>query len=453
MTEQKIYEIINEVYGYEIINETALENLRSSRDVIVSELGIESIYEFLSYEITEFSEARKSIHVRRFYQVFKDIFALDSFTIESFHKIQAGCLYSALTSGIIRGYGSYDYSGFVNEVLQQVRAGGNGGASMAPADILAEISRQFSQFSRISLGIYGLQIFTKYGICLEKLRLRSLGSARKIFMDLLRKAGDGKDPLPELKKILNIGLPDESKVNDAIDEYIDYATKGVMEDGIPLSRSKSIRKLVESIKEVKSEAKKAFSGLLIDLESLRRYVDSLKEKLPVYEMNRENSDFALLYFSMVEKLILDFDRLNYYEDIYFIKRLNSMFMNRVRGVFDAQMVEELSAIRRKCIKIIEGNLEGYSVYELDGTLNAFSMDNEDFSERFNADEDEVEDTRDELMKYLRKQLEIAYEIRRNLKDNLSGILNPDIMQEDSSGVLEAAITNFTDIREFLLEDE
>lgn len=453
MTEHRIFEIINEVYGYEIISEKTLNKLKSSSDVIVSEFGIESIYEFLSYDITEFTESRKSIHVRRFYQSFKDIFDINGFTIEAFHKIQAGCLYSALTSGITRGYGSYDYTGFVSEVLQRVRSKGNSDSGMTPADMLEEITGQFKLFSRISLGIYSLQIFTKYGMCLEKLKLGKLESSSKLFIDVLKKIEEGNDASDDIKKILDLRIPTENKINEAVDEYIDYAVNGVMEEGIPLNRSKATKELMNSVEEVRIHAKKAFTALLMDVESIRRYKKNLKEKLNVFIRSNDNNDISILYVSMLEKLILDFGKLSYYEDIYFIKRLNAMFVNKVEDVFDAQMAEESSIIREQCIRIIEQNLDGYSVFELDGVLNALSMHKEDFAFRYSYDKEEIEEVLGELKKYLRLQLEMVYDIRRNMKENLSEILSADILQEESSDILVNAISNFTDIRSFLLEEE
>ncbi|MBN1624177.1 MAG: hypothetical protein JXN10_06050 [Clostridia bacterium] len=453
MTEQRIFEIINEVYGYEIISNPVLEKLRESRDIIVSEFGIESIYEFLSYDITEFSEARKSIHVRRFYQGFKKIFNLETFTFESFHKIQAGCLYSALTSGIMRGYGSYDYTGFVSEILQMVRSGESGSAGMTPLDMLSEISGQFELFSRISLGIYSLQIFTKYGICMDKLRFTPLMNSRKLFLTVLKKLEEGKDAVAEIQKILKLRIPTDEKINEVLDEYIDYAVNGVMEEGIPISRSRSSRELSDSVDELKTQARKSFTSLFIDIEGLRRYQNSIEERLGIYKRNKDSSDISILYISMLEKFVSDCAKLSYYEDIYFIKRLNAMFVSKVKEVFEAQMEEEKSEIREQCIRIIESNIDGYSVHELDGVLSALSLHRDDFSVQFSVESDDIERTLDELKIYLRQQLEIVYDIRRNLKENLLEILRADILEDGSSGILVNVISNFTDIKEFLLEEE
>lgn len=454
MNETRIAEIINEVYGYEIIDEIAETELKSSRDVILSELGIESIYEFLSYDITEFQKARKSIHVRRYYQMFHKIFRFESFTIESFHMIQAGCLYSALTSGIMRGYGAYEYTGFVSEVLAKVRNGSRtGGASLSLSGMIDEISRQFELFSRVSLGIYSLQIFTKYGICFEKLKLAKLEQSKKLFAEVLRKIEEGKEALPEIKKLLRLKLPDEKKIDEVIDEYIEYAVKGVMEVGIPLSRSRTTRKLTESVADAEIEGEKAFAGLYIDIENARYYQKNLKDRLYIYERNEGADDVSILYISMLDKLIHDFQKLRYYEDIFFIKRLNSLFIEHVKDVFDAQMNEELNNIRERCVRIIEENIDGFTVYELDGALNAISMYKNEFDEQFSLDPDDSSNAENELRKYLRQQLEVTYEIRKNLRENLSGILNPDILQNEQSDILDNAIRNFTDIKGFLLEEE
>jgi hypothetical protein len=454
MTETRIAEIINEVYGYAIIDDFAESELKSNRNVILSELGIESIYEFLSYDITEFQEARKSIHVRRFYQMFRKIFRFESFTIESFHMIQAGCLYSALTSGIMRGYGAYEYTGFVSEVLAKVRnVSGTGKASLSLAGMIDEISRQFELFSRVSLGIYSLQIFTKYGICFEKLKLAQLEQSKKLFAEVLRKIEQGQEALPEIRKLLKLKLPDDKKIDEVTDEYIEYAVKGVMEEGIPISRSRLNKKLTESVSDARKEGKKAFAGLYIDVESARYYQRNLQERLNIYERNEGADDVSILYVSMLDKLIHDFQKLRYYEDIFYIKRLNSLFIEHVKDVFDAQMNEEISNIREQCVRIIEENIDGFNVYELDGALNAISMHKEEFDEQFSIEADESSNAENELRKYLRQQLEMTYEIRKNLRENLSGILNPDILQNEQSGILDNAIRNFTDIKGFLLEEE
>ncbi len=453
MTEHRIFEIINEIYGYEIINEEALEKLKGSRDAIVSEFGIESIYEFLSYDITEFSEARKSIHVRRFYQGFKEIFNLGAFTIEAFHKIQAGCLYSALTSGVMRGYGSYDYSGFVSEVLQTVRSGDHGNTGITPVELLEEISGQFRLFSRISIGIYSLQIFTKYGLCMDKLKFVPLENSRKLFLDVLKKLEDGREAISDIQKILKLRIPTDDKINEVIDEYIEYAVRSVMEDGIPISRSKASKELTDSVDEIKTQARKAFTSLFIDIEGLRRFRNSIDEKFNIYKRNKDSSDISILYISMLEKLISDYNKLSYYEDINLIKRLNAMFVSKVSDVFYAQMVEEQGAIREQCIRIIESNINSYKVHELDGVLSALSLHKDDFAVQFSVDSEELDRTLDELKSYLRQQLELVYDIRRNLKDSLEDILRADLLEEESSGILVNVISNFSDIKEFLLEDE
>ncbi|HPQ47097.1 MAG TPA: hypothetical protein PLP30_07005 [Clostridia bacterium] len=453
MTEYSIFEIINEVYGYEIIGADALEKLRASRDVLLSEFGIESIYEFLSYDITEFSDARKSIHVRRFFQGFKEIFDLKAFNFEAFHKIQAGCLYTALTSGIMRGYGSYDYSGFVNEVLQTVRTGGEGRAGMTPVEMLGEITGQFELFSRISLGIYSLQIFTKYGIGMDKLNLGPLVQSHKLFIKVLKSIESGADATGDIKRILKLRIPSDEKINEMVEEYVEYAVSGVMEEGIPISRSKAVRELTDSLDEVRTLAAKAFAPLYIDLDGLRKFQDSIRDKLDIYTRSMESSDISILFITLLEKLISDFGNLGYYEDVFFIRHLNSLFIGKVREVFNAQMEEEGNEIREQCIKIIENAIEGYKIHDLDSVLNALSLHSEDFSRQYSLADEEIEGILSELKTYLRQQLETVYDIRRNLKENLSDILRPEILEDEASKILNNAIFNFADIRNFLLEEE
>ena len=76
-----------------------------------------------------------------------------------------------------------------------------------------------------------------------------------------------------------------------------------------------------------------------------------------------------------------------------------------------------------------------------------------FAVQFSVDSEELDRTLDELKSYLRQQLELVYDIRRNLKDSLEDILRADLLEEESSGILVNVISNFSDIKEFLLEDE
>ena len=130
-----------------------------------------------------------------------------------------------------------------------------------------------------------------------------------------------------------------------------------------------------------------------------------------------------------------------------------MFVSKVSDVFYAQMVEEQGAIREQCIRIIESNINSYKVHELDGVLSALSLHKDDFAVQFSVDSEELDRTLDELKSYLRQQLELVYDIRRNLKDSLEDILRADLLEEESSGILVNVISNFSDIKEFLLEDE
>ncbi|MBN2558074.1 MAG: hypothetical protein JXB33_04890 [Clostridia bacterium] len=454
MTENNTVDIINKVYGYEIINAQETLALKKSMGVILSELGIEPIYEFLSYDITEYSEARKTIHARRFYQLFKPVFSFTQFNMETFHKIQAGCLFISAISGIMRGYDEFEYSGFVREVLNELgRIDSGRYNSRTVKEKLLALQNLFDKFGHVSIGIYSLQIFTKFGMAMQKLNKTPEGYPRKLLDDIMEDINNQMHPIEKIRKLLSLEVATEAVINDVIDEYLDYAVSDISAYNISTEKKKSSKAKKGFAVEISAEVRDFFNGYKREARDIRQMTGSFREKLFIFDENPGNKSISVLYTALLDRLVRAYDNLRYYEEVSFVKQLNMIFINRIKELLSNQRKQEMNVIRSECIRIIENNITGMMVYELDGVLAALSVDKDEFDDVYGIDPEESETAMIELDDYLDANLDMAGKIQDDMRANLKRILNPELMGKAEKEMLQSVIYDFNHVLEFLSEDE
>jgi len=454
MTAKRTINLINKSYGYTIIGDTEESALLENRDVIVSELGIGTIAEFLSYDVTEFSEVRKTIHARRFYQLFKDIFSFKRFDMEAYHKIQAGCIFMIVLSGITRGINDYEYTGFVKDALSKIgKINISSGNSVSLNEKLFYIQNAFEKFSRISLGIYSLQIFTKYGIAIQQVNSVHEGAASRLLVEIIESMNEGKTASKKINKLLSMEIISPEKLEDMIDEYIDYAVADITVHSInPGSKKaeKANRKLAE---EISDEVHDAFSGFKKDVADLYNLNGSILDKKVIYEREYSQPGISVLFAALLERYSSLYERLWYYEGNSFIKRLNMIFIQRVKEMFAEQRKQEFTVVKNECIRIIEDGLPGISVYELEGVLNNLDEGKEMFDIRHGMEPLESKKVVDQLDAYLSDNLKTADSIQLEMKNNLSRILGPEGMPEGEMKILREIVYDFDAVVDLLTEDD
>ncbi|MFO7610942.1 MAG: hypothetical protein R6W99_00435 [Clostridia bacterium] len=454
MIENNTVDIINKVYGYEIISAPEILALKKSMDIILAELGIEPIYEFLSYDITEYSEARKTIHARRFYQLFKPVFSFTQFNMETFHKIQAGCLFISATSGIMRGYDEFEYSGFVREVLNELgRIDGGRYHNRTAKEKLMALQNLFDKFGHVSIGIYSLQIFTKFGMAMQKLNKVPEGYPRRLLDDIMEDINNQKNPIDKIRKLLSLEVASEAGINEAIDEYIDYALSDISAYSISAEKKKSSKSKKGLAAEISAEVRDFFNGYKKEARDIRHMSGSFRGKLLLFDENPGNKAISVLYTALLDRLVRAYDNLRYYEEVSFVKQLNMIFITRIKEILLEQRKQEMNVIRNECIRIIEDNIAGMMVYELDGVLAALSVDKDEFDDAYGIDSDESEAAIIELDDYLDANLDMAGKIQDDMRANLKRILNPGLMGKTEKEMLQSVIYDFNHVLEFLSEDE
>lgn len=454
MTAVRAINIINSAYGYSIISDAEESVLQEDKGKIISELGIGNIFEFLSYDVSEFSEARKTIHARRFYQIFKDVFSFTGFNMEAFHKIQAGCIFIVALSGITRGISDYEYSGFVKEALMQVLKIDTGNTRQSTLnEKLYYISSTFDKFSRISLGIYSLQIFTKYGLSIQEIYKTHEGAAGRLLVKIIDEMNAGKPAIEKINKLLGLEIVSPEKLENMIDEYIEYAVADItVQNASPGSR-KAERENKKMIDEIYREAHDAFAGFKMDAADLYSQNKDIIEKKPIYENEYMNKGISILFASLLERYVSRYERLWYYDGNSFIKQLNMIFISRVKEMFATQRKQELNVIKNECIRIIEEGLPGFVVYELEGVLNGFETGKSEFDIRHGINPDDSKAVFNELDAYLDANLKTAKSIQREMRNNLSGIIGPSGLPEGETEMLKEIVYDFEAILDLLTEDE
>lgn len=454
MTVERTIDLINKAYGYSIIGDAEESALMANREIIVSELGIGAIFEYLSYDVTEFSEVRKTIHARRFYQLFKDIFNFTGFNMEAFHKIQAGCIFIVVLSGITRGISDYEYSGFVKDALSKIGKISLSSRNRATLnEKLFYIQNTFEKFSRISLGIYSLQIFTKYGMVIQRINRVHEGAASRLLVEIIESMNEGKTASKEIIKLLSMEIISPEKLEDMIDEYIDYAVADITVQGLSPGSKKAERANRKLIEEISDEVHDAFSGLKKDVADLYNLNGSILDKKVIYDKEFNQPGIAVLFAALLERYSSLYERLWYYEGNSFIKRLNMIFIDRVKEMFAEQRKQEFTVVKNECVRIIEDGLPGISVYELEGVLNNLSIGKEMFDIRHDIDPAESEKVVEAIDAYLSANLKTAGSIQLEMKNNLSRILGPEGMPESEINILKEIVYDFDAVMDLLTEDE
>ena len=454
MTAEKTTNLINKAYGYPIIGDAEEAALQADRDVIISELGIGAIFEFLSYDVTEFSEVRKTIHARRFYQLFKNAFSFTGFNMEAFHKIQAGCIFMVAVSGITRGLSDYNYSGFVKDALEKI---GSLSATDSNRSSLNEklfyLKTTFEKFSHISLGIYSLQIFTKYGMSIQKVNKGHEGAASRLLVEIIEDMNMGKKASGKIDKLLSMDVVSPDELENIIDDYIDYAVADITVQGISPGSKKAERANKKLTDEISDEVHDAFSGLKIDAADLYSLNESIKLKKIIYDKEHGQPGVAVFFAALLERYVSLYERLWYYEGNSFIKRLNMIFITRVKEMFADQRKQELNVIKNECIRIIEDNLPGTNVYELEGILHGLDDMRKDFNIRNGLNSEDSEKAVEQLNAYLDANIKTGNSIKYEMKKNLSRILGPDGLPEGELRILRDIVYDFDEVMNLLTEED
>lgn len=454
MTAERTISIINSAYGYSIIGDAEESALLASREVIVSELGIGAIFEFLSYDVTEFSEVRKTIHARRFYQLFKDIFSFTGFNMEVFHKIQAGCIFMVVLSGITRGINDYEYSGFVKDALSKIgKININSSNRVTLNEKLFYIQSTFEKFNRISLGIYSLQIFTKYGMVIQRVNRVHEGVTSRLLVEIIEAMNEGKTASEKINKLLSMEIISPEKLEDMIDEYINYAVADITVQSMSPGSKKAEKANKKLFEEISDEVQDAFSGLKKDVADLYNLNGSILDKKVIYDREHDQPGISVLFAALLERYSSLYERLWYYEGNSFIKRLNMIFIDRVKIMFAEQRKQEFTVVKNECVRIIEDGLPGINVYELEGVLNNLDIGKEMFDIRHDIEPAESEKVVEIIDAYLTANLKTAENIQLEMKNNLSRILGPEALPESEMNILKEIVYDFDAVMDLLTEDE
>lgn len=454
MTAKRTIDIINSAYGYKIIGDNEEDTLIENREVIVSELGIGAISEFLSYDVTEFSEVRKTIHARRFYQLFKETFSFTSFNMEAFHKIQAGCIFMMVVSGITRGINDYEYTGFVKDALLKIGKISISGENRATLnEKLFYIQNAFDKFSRISLGIYSLQIFTKYGMAIQRVNRVHEGASSRLLVEITKSMNEGKKASKKINKLLSMEIISPEKLEDMIEEYISYAVADIAVQGTMPGSKKAEKATQKMTEEIYDEVHDAFSGLKKDVAELYNLNNIILDKKAIYEREYEQPGISVLFAALLERYSSLYERLWYYEGNTFIKRLNMIFILRVKEMFAEQRKQEFTVVKNECIRIIEYGLPGIRVFELEGMLNSLDEGKEIFDINHEVESTESKKVIDQIDAYLSANLKTADSIQLEMKKNLSRILGPEGMPEGEMKILREIVYDFDAVIDLLTEDD
>lgn len=445
--------IINKAYGYPIINDSEEIALKTESAVIISELGIGAIFEFLSYDVSEYSEVRKTIHARRFYQIFKEIFKFTEFNMESFHKMQAGCIFIVSLSGITRGMDDYEYSGFVLEALSKIGKISSNNTNASLNDKLFYVKSAFEKFSRISLGIYSLQIFTKYGMIMQKINRVHEGSAGRLFIEIVEDISKGQKASEKIDKLLSMEIISPENLDDMINEYIDYAVSDITVQGMVPGSKKAEKANKKLTAEISDEIHDAFSGLKLDVADIYNMNISIHEKKEIFEKEHGKPGIDILFVSLLERYASLYERLWYYEGNSFIKRLNMIFINKVRDMFAEQRKQELTFIKNECIDIIEDGLQGFSVFELEGVLNALDKGKNQFDLINGFNPKDSKNVINELDDFLDSNIITAKGIQHDMRITLGSILGPEGIPKNELKILKDVVYDFDAIMELFTEDQ
>lgn len=454
MTSNRTINTINRAYGYTIIGSSEEAVLQEDKDKILSELGISSIFEFLSYDVSEFSDIRKTIHSRRFYQVFKSIFDFTGFNMESFHKIQAGCLFIAALSGMTRGIEDYCYSGFVQDVLTSIgKVSTEDDGHTTLNEKFFYISKAFERFSRLSLGIYSLQLFTKYGMAIEKINSGREGYAGSLLIEIVGEMNEGKNAYEKIDRLLSLNIISPEKLDVIIDEYIKFAIADITMQNIVPGSKKTERANKKLIDEISDEVQDTFYMFKTDVADLNNLNESILKTKLIYDVNYTIKGIGVLFASLLERYVNLYERLLYYESNSFIKRLNMLFLTRAQEMFVSQRKQELKIIKNECIRIIEEGLTGFVVYDIEGVFNALEFGKTQFDAGYGTNPDDSKRVARELDEYLDANLKTANNIQMEMKDNLARILGPKGIPEEEKNILKDIVIGFDAIVDFLEEED
>lgn len=453
MTEEKVTTIINTNYGYEIINEKAKQELIDIKKKVLSELGIETLYEFLSYDINEFSDMRKTIQARRFFQTYKDTFSLDVFDMEAFHKIQAACLFIVTVSGNRRGYKDYMYTGFVQNIFKDM--GYYSKENIENSSIrqkLMATENVLRSFNEISVGIYSIQVYTRHSMAIDKIMKFPIEHASKLFLDIIDDFQKNKNPATKIKKLISMIEIKRENAEKTIAEYIDHAINDLSQSNM-LSEDKDNDETIDNNKYTKQNARDYLSRYIEDIERIMDLSTEVIDKLHILEENPDNYYIEILYMTLIRELTQAYERLLYYEDTSFVRSLNNIFVANARRVIEQRAKREIDSVRNECINIIEKNISEFSVFELDGVIAGLSGEKYKFDHFYKVDPKESQATLEQLDDFLTTTFETITTLKNEMRDRIKIIINLEIMTENEKTILKDLIYDFDTIIKFIMEDE
>lgn len=453
MTEENIINIIKNAYGYEIIVKTEKKALKDSSDVIFAEFGVDTLFEFLSFNISEFSGIRKTIHARRFFYVYKEIFSLGKFNMEAYHKIQAGMLYIIALSGNFRGIDEYKYSGFVKEVLDQLyyKRKDTEDISM-PIEKLMYMKNILDKLGRVSTGVYSLQIFTKYNMAMQEINLPIEGYINQLFLDITGDIEKKKNPIEKMRKLLSLESASIDSIDEITGEYIEYSCEDIFSYSMTYGSKKDTKAKEKLINGIKLEVEGALVGLKRDTEDIRILRIKLLEKIKIFEED-PYGEAAKIYVDLLDRLVYSYERLRFYEDVSFAKYINMIFINRMEKIFNSQSKTEMTIIRKDCKKIIEENIPGFSVFELEGVLESLTAKKGKLDSWCEIKPENSASALEKVNRYLNEHINIISKIQKDMRHNLKNILNTDQMSEKEVKMLKLIIYDFKVVIAFLQEED
>ncbi|MDX1359639.1 MAG: hypothetical protein R3232_12470, partial [Clostridia bacterium] len=370
------------------------------------------------------------------------------------HKIQAGCIYLIASSGVTRGFREYEFSGFVLEALSGLgKLKSSEPSEMSCADKLIYMENLFESFSDVSIGIYSLQVFTKLGMLMRNVNMAQEGMATALFMEIAKKTSNGGIPLAEIDKLLSLEIVSLEKLDELINEYIEYAVVDMHVESIMPGGKKARRENRRLVDEITDEIHEAFSVMKRDVTDLHILRETAAGNKDTYLESDGDEAVTKLYIALLERYVSAYEDMWFYEGKAFTRGLSLIFVTRIKEIFRTQRRQEAKYIRDECISIIEKNLLNFRVYELEGVLNGLEFEKDDFDAQYAIDPAASKRTIDEIRDYLGANLETALRIKNEMKKNLLRIMDPVNMNDSERGLLSDTVYYFDSIIKFLSEDD
>ncbi|MDX1359747.1 MAG: hypothetical protein R3232_13010, partial [Clostridia bacterium] len=347
----------------------------------------------------------------------------------------------------------YEYSGFVREALEAIGKISPGDESTPTLnEKLFYIQSAFEKLSHISLGIYSLQIFTKYGMAIQKINSVHEGLAGRLFYDIAEELKNSGDPSQKIDMLLSLGVTPPEELDKILGDYINYSIADITVQNLSHGKKKIEKANKKLAAEITADVQDSLSGLRMDVTELYNLNKSLREKKFIYDKDPGNSDVYLLYLTLLDRYAALYERLWYYEGNTYIRRLNMIFIDRVREMFAAQRKHEIINIRNECIRIIEEGMEGLTVFELEGFMNGLQFGGDEFDLRNGLEPGTSKRILSEINLYLDTNIKTIREIRADMKNNIGRILGADGIPEGERKILQETVYGFDAILELLAED-